>query len=89
METILADTSVWINIFKGIETKASVFLRENNNILVATCPTIVQEVLQGIVSDTDYQNISEYFNDIINLPSNGYGYARQAAKLYRDLRKMA
>lgn len=87
METILVDTSVWINAFKGIETKASVFLRDSNNILVATCPTIVQEVLQGIVSDKDYQNISEYFNNIINLPTNGYNYAREAASLYRLLRK--
>ncbi len=83
----MVDTSVWVNLFKGIETKSSAFLRDSNDILVATCPTIVQEVLQGVVSDNEYQNISSYFNNIINLPSNGYNYAREAASLYRDLRK--
>jgi predicted nucleic acid-binding protein len=87
METVLVDTSVWINAFKGIETNASLFLKNSNDILVATCPPVVQEILQGIVSDKDHQNISEYLNNVINLPSNGYSYARQAANLYRSLRK--
>jgi predicted nucleic acid-binding protein len=87
MEVILIDTSVWVNVFKGLETKASIFLRDNSNIAAATCPTIVQEVLQGIVADKDHSNISIYFNNLVKLPPNGYNYAREAADLYRSLRK--
>lgn len=87
MEFILIDTSVWINVFKGIETKASAFFRDNNNISAVTCPVIVQEVLQGIVSDKDYNNISTHFNNLVRIPANGYYYAREAANLYRTLRK--
>ncbi len=88
MEIFLVDTSVWINAFKGIETKASVFLRDNNDaILTATCPTIVQEVLQGVVSDKEYNNISRYLNRILKLVANEYDYAQEAAQLYRELRK--
>lgn len=88
MDIVLVDTSVWVNIFKGIETNASVFLRNNReNIFVATCPVIVQEVLQGVVSDKDYSNISDYLKKVVNLPANEYSYAREAANLYRQLRK--
>jgi len=88
MEIVLVDTSVWINVFKGIETKASVFLRDNDeNILAATCPVIVQEVLQGIILDKDFYTTSSYFNKLVELSANGYSYARDAATLYRELRK--
>ena len=87
MEAILIDTSVWINVFKGIETKASIFFRDNSNITAVTCPVIVQEVLQGIISDKDYNLISNHFNNLGRIPANGYYYAREAADLYRKLRK--
>ena len=87
MEAVLIDTSVWINIFKGVETKASVFLRDNAKISAVTCPVIVQEVLQGIVSDKDFNSISSHFSNLMRIPANGYQYAREAAMLYRTLRK--
>lgn len=87
MEVILIDTSVWVNVFRGIETKASVYLRDNGNISAVTCPVIVQEVLQGIVSDKDYNTVGTHFNNLGRLPANGYHYAREAAHLYRTLRK--
>ncbi len=88
MKIVLVDTSVWINAFKGLETSASMFLKRNyNNILVATCPVIVQEVVQGVIPDKDYENVSNNFNKIVNLSVNGYDYAREAANLYRGLRK--
>jgi len=88
MKTVLVDTSVWVNVFKGIETKASLYLKHyNNQILAATCPVIVQEVLQGIISDKDYNIISSKLSSIVMLPANGYEYAHAAASLYRELRK--
>src|ERR1700742_3650533 len=88
MQVVLVDTSVWINVFKGIETNASLFLKNNNeNIVVATCPVVVQEVLQGVVSDRQFGEVSNYFARSINLRAHSYHYAREAANLYRTLRK--
>ena len=88
MQVVLVDTSVWINVFKGIETPASLFLKNNNqNIIVATCPSIVQETLQGVVSAAQFTEINNYFFQTINLRAHSYHYAREAAVLYRKLRK--
>ena len=89
MQLILVDTSVWINFLKGRETPASLYLRQNlGNILIATCPVIIQEVLQGIVNDKDFDRIKNYFSDLICLSANHtYAMAIEAAEIYRKLRK--
>lgn len=87
-EIVLVDTSVWINFFKGIETESSKFLRSNlANIVIATCPTIVQEVLQGITSDVSERIVKSHFDNLTKLHENSYDMAVKAANLYRDLRK--
>jgi|ERR1041385_3695039 predicted nucleic acid-binding protein len=88
MDIILVDTSVWINFFKAKETTASLYLKNNlSNIVIATCPVIVQEVLQGVVSDKDFRNINIYLDTFTRLIENSYDLAYEAAKLYRELRK--
>ncbi len=89
MQLILIDTSVWVNFFKGIETSSSLYLRQNlGNMLIATCPVIVQEVLQGVVNDKDFEYVKSYFSDLVHLPADdSYEIAVQAAELYRNLRK--
>ncbi|HZX59498.1 MAG TPA: PIN domain-containing protein [Mucilaginibacter sp.] len=88
MDAVLVDTSVWINFFKATETKASLFLKNNlNNVIIATCPIILQEVLQGIVSDKDFSKINSHFNSLFRLIGNNYQLAHDAAVLYRELRK--
>lgn len=88
METVLVDTSVWINVFKGIETDASLFVKNNGEkFKIATCPVIVQEVLQGIVSDKQFDSIKNYFGELVLLSANAYQNALEAARLYRMLRK--
>ncbi len=88
MQVVLVDTSVWIDVFRGIETPASLFFKNNNqNIVIATCPVIIQEVLQGIASDTQFSEISHLFSRTTNLRAHSYHYAREAATLYRTLRK--
>jgi len=87
MDKILVDTSVWINFFKDIETKASKFLNNNfTNIIIATCPTIIQEILQGVVSDADEQIVKLYFDNLTRLIADPYIVAVEAAELYRNLR---
>ena len=88
MDIVLVDTSVWINFFKANETGSSLFLKDNlSNIIVATCPVIVQEVLQGILSDKEFKVVSSYFNTLTKFSDNPYELALDAARLYRDIRK--
>lgn len=88
MDTVLVDTSVWVNFFKDIETEASNYLSNNfTNIIIATCPTIVQEILQGVISDADEQIVKLYFDNLTRLVENPYTLAIQAADLYRGLRR--
>lgn len=87
MDIILVDTSVWINFFKGIETQASKFLRSNlAYIVVATCPIIMQEMLQGIALDSEVKKIKSYFDSMTKLAEDPYEMAIEAANLYRNLR---
>jgi predicted nucleic acid-binding protein len=88
VDIVLVDTSVWINFFKANETGSSLFLKNNlSNIIVATCPVIVQEVLQGILSDKEFKVVSSYFNTLTKFSDNPYELALDAARLYRDIRK--
>jgi predicted nucleic acid-binding protein len=87
-DIVLVDTSVWINFFKAVETKNSLFLRANvTNIPVATCPIILQEILQGVVIEKDIKIIETRFESLIRLSNEPYQLAIEAAKLYRSLRK--
>jgi predicted nucleic acid-binding protein len=88
VDIVLVDTSVWINFFKAVETKSSLFLKDNlSNIIVATCPVIIQEVLQGVLSDREFRTVSSYFNALTKFSNNPYELALDAARLYRDIRK--
>jgi predicted nucleic acid-binding protein len=88
MNIILVDTSVWVNVFKGVETKASLILKnKSDDFVIATCPVIVQEVLQGVVSDQQYGKLSNYFKGLKQLNGDAYHLANEAAQLYRKLRK--
>ena len=88
MNVVLVDTSVWINFFKARETEASLFLKNNQgNIIIATCPTILQEVLQGVITDADDQIVKLYFDYLTRLVEDPYNIAEEAADLYRTLRK--
>ncbi len=88
MEIVLVDTSVWVNFFKAKETDSSLFLKNNlANIIIATCPVIVQEVLQGVLSDKEFKIVSAYFNTLTRFTNNPYELALDAARLYREVRK--
>jgi predicted nucleic acid-binding protein len=68
MDIFLVDTSVWINFFKAKQTEASLFLKNNtSNIVIATCPIIVQEVLHGVIEDHEFKLIDLYFNSLTRL----------------------
>ncbi len=86
---VLADTSVWINFFKGVDSKEVSILTNyiENDGPVYLCPTIVQEVLQGINNDKQFKEIKEYLLAFQILTDDGLEMAISAAILYRSLRK--
>jgi predicted nucleic acid-binding protein len=87
MDIVLVDTSVWINFFKGKETDASLYLKNNlSNFIIATCPVILQEILQGIVTEKEFEKTNIYFNTLTRFAGNPYELAHDSAKLYRELR---
>jgi len=87
MDIMLVDTSVWVNFFKGNPTSASLHLKEIlSNTLIATCPTIVQEVLQGIKHDKDFAKTINLFDEMLQLKEDQYQLSIDAARIYRQLR---
>ncbi|EHQ25269.1 type II toxin-antitoxin system VapC family toxin [Mucilaginibacter paludis] len=89
MNIILVDTSVWVNFFKGNSTRSSLHLKQSlSNTLVATCPTIVQEVLQGVRLDQDFAKIKSMFDETMQLREDQYQLSIESAILYRKLRSV-
>ncbi len=84
----IIDTSVWIEFFRGKNTR-QVLLTENliSNNNVVLIPVIIQEILQGVVTEKDYEKVKELITgfDIIN--GHSVEAAIGAADIYRLIRK--
>lgn len=88
METLLVDTTVWVNYLNGISDNKTDLLHESIRLDRTVCitPTILQEILQGIRYDDQFEKVKNSllgFNVLIWEPVPA---AIQAAKLYRNLR---
>lgn len=88
-DPVMVDTSVWINFFKGIDCQEVTLLTNylENDGPIFLCPTIIQEVLQGISNDKQFAKIKEYLLAFKILNDDGIEMAISAANLYRSLRK--
>ncbi|MCF6352281.1 MAG: PIN domain-containing protein [Cyclobacteriaceae bacterium] len=88
-EAILVDTSVWISFFKDIDNSQVRTLTNyiSNDYPIYTCPTIVQEILQGVKEDTKYRAIKEILLAFNMLNEDALEMALLSANLYRNLRK--
>jgi hypothetical protein len=87
MNAVLVDTSVWINFFNGTPTPAALHLKSIiPNTLLATCPVIVQEILQGARTNQDFSKLKTFFEKMILLRGEQYELCIEAAALYRNLR---
>lgn len=84
---ILVDSGVWIDYFRGIATPQSEKL---DSLLgteqVATGDLILTEVLQGFVSDRDFNQARRLMNSLVIVDIAGKDVAIQAAKNFRSLR---
>lgn len=85
---ILFDTSIWIDAFKGHSTLAVELLKEKTAINeVVLIPVIIQEILQGIKHDTQFEAVKENLGGFVIIEGNCVEMAIGAASLYRNLRK--
>ena len=84
---ILVDSSVWIDYFRGAATpqtdKLDALLGTEP---VATGDLILTEVLQGFVSDRDFNQARKLFDSLDIIDLGGRDIAIQAARNFRVLR---
>jgi predicted nucleic acid-binding protein len=88
-DPLIFDTSVWIDFLRNKSTPMSdlltSYIEKNDQVLLV--PTILQEVLQGIRADAQYQHIKEILSYFTTLQLPPVQAAVGAADLYRSLRK--
>jgi predicted nucleic acid-binding protein len=86
---ILVDSSVWIDFFNNVENDQTNVLTELfiNESYVCICPVILQEVLQGITDDRDFNRIKKDLGAFDVLQIEPLEAALEAVNIYRKLRK--
>lgn len=86
---ILVDSSVWIDYFRGTSTPEAEKL---DSLLgtepIATGDLILTEVLQGFVSDRDFNQAKKLLTSLLIVDLAGQDIAIQAAKNFRVLREL-
>jgi predicted nucleic acid-binding protein len=86
---ILVDSSVWIDYFRGTPTPQTEKLDSLLGIEpIATGDLILTEVLQGFVSDRDFNQARKLMTSLVVVDLAGQGIAIQAARNFRALRKL-
>ena len=85
---ILADTTVWIDLFAGADkphvSKLTRAIEDGEDLCV--CGIMMTEILQGIRKDKDFEKTQGILNDLICLPASRETYI-EAARIYRACRK--
>jgi predicted nucleic acid-binding protein len=90
MNTILVDTTIWVDFFREKEkTKQANVLQqlieEENNICI--CPIIYQEILQGVKDDNTFTEIKNILKNVTMINTPIMTVVDHAIDLYRSLRK--
>lgn len=88
-EPLIFDTSVWIDFLRNKRNPAAellaAYIERNDPVLLV--PTILQEILQGIREDAQYNYIRDILSYFTVLQISPVEAAIGAADLYRMLRK--
>jgi len=86
---ILVDSSVWIDYFRGTATPQ---VEKLDSLLgsepIATGDLILTEVLQGFVSDRDFNQARKLMTSLVIVDLAGQNIAIQAARNFRVLRSL-
>ncbi len=85
---ILADTSAWIDYFRGVSAPHTDILdRELSRSRIITGDLIIAELLQGFREERDYQQAKQIMDSLEYRDLVGKPMAEAAAQNYRILRK--
>lgn len=85
---IIFDTSVWIDALNGKKTAAvGLLLEKTLTNEVVLLPVIIQEILQGIKDDAQFEKVKDNLKGFVIIDSNPTESAIGAAGIYRNLRK--
>ncbi len=86
---VLVDSSVWIDFINNVENNQTDILTDLflNESYVCICPTILQEVLQGIKEDKDFNRVKKDLETLPVLKVDVLEAAYEAVNIYRKLRK--
>ena len=83
----LVDSSVWIDYFRGVSTPQTNWLDASlGTEPIATGDLILTEVLQGFLSDRDFNQAEKLLVSLTIVDLGGRRIAIQAAKNFRALR---
>lgn len=85
----LFDTSVWIDFLKNHSSSKTELLETSlSDFEVATCPTLFQEILQGIKNQKHYEEVYLLLHiSTKKLGNDPFEAATGAAQIYRSLRQ--
>jgi len=88
-QQLIFDTSIWVDFLHNKNTKEVNLLSNyiESNYPVILTPTIIQEVLQGIRDDAQFQQLKHIFAFFTILQISPLSAAIGAAELNRSLRK--
>jgi len=86
---VLVDSSVWVNYFNGVPTRATEKLDELLELEpLAVGDVILTEVLQGFRHDRDYRTAKGLLTSLIVVEMVGEELAIRSADNFRALRKL-
>lgn len=90
MNSVLVDISVWIDFLNGAEDSKEAEVLQfliDENFDICICPTIYQEILQGIKDDKVFEEIKGILNSFRLLDMEIMNVTGHSVDLYRSLRK--
>ncbi|MBZ0201593.1 MAG: PIN domain-containing protein [Ignavibacteria bacterium] len=89
LKEVLIDTSVWIDYLNGKTNKQTSLMSEalGGDLSVFICPTVIQEILQGISNNDEHDLLKEKLFSLNVLSIDPVESAVGASNLYRSLRK--
>jgi predicted nucleic acid-binding protein len=86
---VIADTSVWVDFLRGTKAphcdRMASLLEEQS---IALCDRVLQEVLQGVRSDTEFRKVGTRLLALPCFNLGGHTLAVAAARNYRQLRRL-
>ena len=84
----LYDTSVWVDFRRGVfSVQTNQLDQDLIDGAVCICPVIIQEILQGIRDDKEFEQLKNDFTALKIIEIDPTVAAIEAANLYRELRK--